>query len=195
MSDEETLRVYAQKARDYEALARPDEYPTLTTFIAALPKGGDVLDLGCGPGLEAARMAQVGLRVEAMDASPEMVALAAARPGVAAQQGSFDDLCAERRYDGVWASFSLLHAPRAEMPRHLAAIARALRPDGVLSLTLKEGQGEARDRLGRFYSYYTEPELRRLLADVGLRVDAVARGSGTGLDGTSSPWLSVLAHG
>ena len=46
---------------------------------------------------------------------------------------------------GFGASYSLLHAPRAEMPRHLAAIARALRPDGVLSLTLKEGQGEARD--------------------------------------------------
>ncbi len=195
MSDAETLRVYAAKARDYEAMSEGRVFPALPAFLADLPAGGRVLDLGCGPGLEAAYIAQAGFVVEAMDASPEMVALAQARAGVSAIQASFDQLSALGRYDGIWAAFSLLHAPRAEMPSHLAAIARALKPGGVLGLTLKEGQGEARDRLGRFYSYYTEPELRRLLADVGLRVDAVARGSGTGLDGTSSPWLSVLAHG
>ncbi|WP_353473710.1 class I SAM-dependent methyltransferase [Salipiger sp. H15] len=195
MTDEETLRVYAARARDYEAMAEGKVFPTLPAFLAALPTGGRVLDLGCGPGLEAAHMARAGFVVEAMDAAPEMVALAAARPGVDAWQASFDELTAEHRYDGIWAAFSLLHAPRADMPRHLAAIARALKPGGRLGLTLKEGQGEARDRLGRFYSYYSEPELRHLLAGAGLSVTSVTRGAGSGLDGTVSPWLSVLAHG
>ena len=80
------------------------------------------------------------------------------------------------------------------MPRHLAAIARALKPGGLLGLSLKEGTGEGRDRLGRFYTFYTEDDLRALLADVGLTIRDVTRGEGRGLDGSASTWISVLAH-
>lgn len=194
MTDPETLKVYAARAQDYEALAPDAPHATLRAFLAALPKGARVLDLGCGPGRDAGHMAAAGMIVDACDASPEMVALAAARPGVSAYQASFDDLDARAAYDGLWASFSLLHAPRAAMPLHLAAIARALKPGGLLGLTLKEGTGERRDRLGRFYTYYTEDALRALLGPAGLEVAQVTRGESRGLDGTTSQWLSVSAH-
>ncbi|MCR8548318.1 class I SAM-dependent methyltransferase [Salipiger sp. P9] len=194
MSDDTTLNVYNARAADYAALAGTEPYPNLCAFIAALPERAHVLDLGCGPGLDAAHMAAAGFSVEAMDASAEMVKLAETRPGVTARQGQFADLTAENAYDGIWASFSLLHAPRADMQDHLAAIARALRPGGLFGLTLKEGTGEKRDRLGRFYTFYTEPELRGLLAAAGLEIATVARGDSTGLDGTTSPWISLTAH-
>ncbi|MDO6584216.1 class I SAM-dependent methyltransferase [Salipiger sp. 1_MG-2023] len=194
MSDPQTLKVYAEKARDYEALAPNYPYPAMAAFVARLPAGARVLDYGCGPGLDAGYMASQGMTVDALDASPEMVALAATRPGVTATLGDFDALSAEALYDAIWASFSLLHAPRDAMPRHLAAIARALKPGGLLGLTLKEGSGEARDRLGRFYTYYTETELRPLLDAAGLSVMDVARGSSSGLDGSAANWISVTAH-
>ncbi|SDF36870.1 Methyltransferase domain-containing protein [Salipiger thiooxidans] len=194
MTDDETQRVYAEKALDYEKLQPDDPFPSLRAFIARLPEGAEVLDLGCGPGHDSQHMARAGLRVDALDASPEMIRLANARPGVTARLGTFDDLDAQDRYDGIWAAFSLLHAPRDAIPRHLAAIARALRPGGVLGLMLKEGTGEARDRLGRFYTYYAEPELRALLAEAGLTVDGLSRGEGRGLDGSPSQWISVAAH-
>ena len=194
MSDDRTLAVYAKRARDYANLQPDAPFETLSAFIARLPEGARVLDLGCGPGHDSGHMAKAGLAVEALDASPEMVALARASHGVDAWQGRFDDLDAHARYDGIWASFSLLHAPRADMPRHLAAIARALKPGGLLGLSLKEGTGEGRDRLGRFYTFYTEDDLRALLADVGLTIRDVTRGEGRGLDGSASTWISVLAH-
>ncbi|MBR9893953.1 class I SAM-dependent methyltransferase [bacterium] len=194
MSDDRTLAVYAKRAQDYANLQPDAPFETLSTFIARLPEGARVLDLGCGPGHDSGHMAKAGLAVEALDASPEMVALARASHGVDARQGHFDDLDAHARYDGIWASFSLLHAPRADMPRHLAAIARALKPGGLLGLSLKEGTGEGRDRLGRFYTFYTEDDLRALLADVGLTIRDVTRGEGRGLDGSASTWISVLAH-
>ena len=194
MSDDQTLAVYAKRARDYAKLQPDAPFETLTAFIARLPEGARVLDLGCGPGHDSGHMAQAGLVVEALDASPEMVALARASHGVDARQGRFDDLDAEARYHGIWASFSLLHAPRADMPHHLAAVARALKPGGLLGLSLKEGTGEGRDRLGRFYTFYTEDDLRALLADVGLTLRDVTRGAGRGLDGSASTWISVLAH-
>ena len=74
-----------------------------------------------------------------------MVDLARRHPGVDAQLAGFDDVSGVAVYDGIWANFSLLHAPKADMPRHLAAVARALRPGGVLSIGLKTGTGEASD--------------------------------------------------
>ena len=59
-----------------------------------------------------------------------------------ARLARFDELDAVARYDGIWANFSLLHAPRAEMPGNLARISRALRPGGWLHLGLKLGQGD-----------------------------------------------------
>jgi SAM-dependent methyltransferase len=197
MSDPATIGIYDSRAADYAALN--DDYnvsdPRLAAFIAACPVGGRVLDLGCGPGAAAAEMARAGLRVEALDASAAMVAMAARHAGVSARQATFDDIDGCAAYDGIWANFSLLHAPRATLPRHLSALHRALKPGGVFFIGMKLGRGEARDRLGRFYTYVTAEDLNRLLTDAGFTIDDRRFGSGPGLDGSISDWISVAAHG
>ena len=195
MSDPETIRLYDTKAADYARLvkaASPDA--TLQAYIEALPRGAHVLDLGCGPGRSAALMARAGLVVEAWDASAEMVRLAAAQPGVTARLARFGDLAARATYDGIWANFSLLHAPRADLPAHLAAIHCALKSAGLFHIAVKEGSGEARDALGRFYTYYTEAELTDLLRAAGFTPGSFKRGIDKGLAGDVSPWISVTAR-
>ncbi|WP_233495441.1 class I SAM-dependent DNA methyltransferase [Rhodosalinus halophilus] len=193
-TDKETLGVYDARAEHYaEVTSGIREDPDLAAFIAAMPKGGRVLDLGCGPGLAAEVMAQAGLTVDATDASAEMVRLAAARPGVSAWQAHFDEIAGEAIYDGVWANFSLLHADRAAMPRHLAALARALRPSGRLHVGLKTGTGTRRDSLGRLYTYYTEDELEALLQAAGFTVIARRSGRDPGLDGEMADWVTMAA--
>lgn len=195
MTDRETIAVYDARAGEYAQLDTTGAASeSLTAFMALLPAGGRVLDLGCGPGTSARYMAQAGLVVDAMDASAEMVALAARIDGVTAWQASFDDLEAEGVYDAIWANFSLLHAPRADLPRHLSAIHRALKPGGVVHIAVKEGTGEARDRLGRRYAYYTLPEMTDLLGAAGFVPGAVRQGRDRGLDGAIAPWFSVTAH-
>ena len=104
-----------------------------------------------------------------------------------------DDLTETAAYDGVWASFSLLHAPKADFPHHLAAIHTALRPSGTLYLGLKLGAGEHRDTLGRFYAYYEEPELRDLLAQAGFADISSTSGEGAGLAGTVDCFILLTA--
>ncbi|MEM7073649.1 MAG: class I SAM-dependent methyltransferase [Pseudomonadota bacterium] len=194
--DDETIRVYGSEAARYAAFSEGQEaIPALSDFIARLPRGGQALDLGCGPGWAAARMAAEGLNVTATDATPEMVELAARHPGVAARCATFDDLGGTDLYDGIWAHFCLLHAPRADLPRHICALARALKPGGWFHIGMKTGTGAARDRIGRLYTYVTAAELDDLLRAAGFCPHQTERGEDPGLDGTVAPWITVLARG
>ncbi|MCT4559160.1 MAG: class I SAM-dependent methyltransferase [Pelagimonas sp.] len=195
MSDKRTIEVYDQRAAEYgQVTASKGPGRILTDFIAALPTGGRVLDLGCGPGLSAGHMAVAGLAVEGWDASDKMVALAAAQVGVTVRQARFEDLTAQATYDGIWANFSLLHAPRDAMPSHLRAIHRALKPGGLFHIALKSGTGDRRDRIGRNYTYYTQTELSTLLHAAGFTLGPFETGEDMGLDGTLAPWISVTAQ-
>ena len=196
-ADDETLAVYGAQAQAYANLTDDLEGDKhLATFIAAMPDGARVLDLGCGPGRAAGQMGAVGLKVDAMDAVPEMVAMAAAHLGVTAWQGTFDDITGDTIYDGIWANFSLLHAPRAAMPRHLADVRRALKPGGLFHIGVKTGTSESRDSLGRLYTYYTEAELRDLLTTAGLTPTGSWTGSdAAGLSGEPADWVVIHSHG
>ncbi|MCR9126304.1 MAG: class I SAM-dependent methyltransferase [Rhodobacteraceae bacterium] len=197
MSDEQTIRFYDDQAEGYARMtdAALAVDPRLTAFIAACPASGRVLDLGCGPGAAAARMADAGLQADAVDAAAEMVALAARHNGVRAWQARFEDIDAVQVYDGIWANFSLLHAPRADMPDHLGRLHRALRPGGVLHIALKTGEGEKRDRIGRLYTYFTDAELTALLTRAGFTVTERHTGCDVGYDGVPADWIAMLAHG
>jgi len=196
--DPETLRVYDARAADYArvtATQAPD--PILSEFIAALPSGARVLDLGCGPGTDAGHMAASGLQVEALDASAAMVAQANTRTGVHARQADFDTFVAEGHsatYHGIWANFSLLHAPRAALPGILTAIHTALRPSGQVHIAVKTGHGSARDSLGRNYTYYQPQDLSDLLRATGLVPQSQVTGRDPGLDGVMAEWIAIRAQ-
>ena len=197
MSDPETLAVYNRQADDYVAMM--DDYaakdPHIHDFIKACPQNAHVLDLGCGPGAYAVQMAAAGLTVDAIDAAAEMVARVDQIPGISARVGRFEDVDGEDLYDGIWASFSLLHAPRADFPKHLQALRRALKPGGVFFIGMKMGVGGQRDELGRHYEYYSRDELENHLTQAGLAPKAHWTGQAKGLDETYHGWIVIHADG
>ncbi len=196
MSDDATIAVYDASVAAYtKRTENLYERPQLEAFAAALPEGGRVLDLGCGPGLYAAWLAQHGFLVDATDASSEMIKQAGSQPGVTAWQARFDQIEGEAIYDGVWANFSLLHAPRADFPDHLAALKRALKPGAILHLALKLGTGEGADKLGRFYTYYSEDALIDHLTQAGFTPVDITHGEAPGMAGEIEPYIMVLSHG
>ena len=134
------------------------------------------------------------MQVDAWDASSEMAALAREQFGLEVRIATFDELDADAVYDGIYANFSLLHAPRSEMPGHLDRIAKALTAHGLLHIGLKTGVGERRDSLGRFYAYYEESELAGLLDTAGFEILSRATGTEAGLDGVEAPWIVVRAR-
>ena len=196
MTDKETLRVYDAKAAEYAKLIKREnnDDPHLDRFINKLPTGGRVLDLGCGPGISAACMANAGLQVDAIDGSAEMIEMATQHQGVTAWQATFDEITGTNIYDGIWANFCLLHASKEAVPQHLAALVTALKPGGAFHIAMKLGSGSQRDTIGRMYSYYSEPELTNLLVAAGLTVAETAHGRTVGLDGTKADWIVMTAY-
>lgn len=195
MADKRTLKVYDAKCRDYaEAFRRSEADAQLLAFMAMVPKGGHVLDLGCGPAFASAHMRDAGFICDPVDGSEGMVKIARELHGLDARLLMFDQIDMVDAYDGIWANFSLLHAKREDLPRHLAALSNALRTDGAFHIGLKTGQGEARDSIDRFYTYWEEDTLQAMLADVGLTVTGVDHGSGKGLAGTLDSWVVIRAR-
>jgi len=194
MTDAKTLAVYDAKIEDYLRLTQAPPSKSLLAFIKAIPEGGRILDLGCGPGLAAAEMARHGFDVDALDGSAEMVAAASKHPGVTARQATFDDLPSQATYHGIYANFSLLHAKRADFKRHIQACHAALHPGGIFHLTMKLGTGQKRDALGRFYTYYTAQELKDILAQAGFTLTFQREGQEKGLAGDVEPFIMMTAH-
>lgn len=195
--DKETLEFYDARAAEYAAMPiEQGQLDSLTRFIDRLPKGGAVLDLGCGHGWAAGVLAGRGFTVDATDGAPGMVDETRRRTGLDARVMRFDELDSEAAYDGVWASFSLLHAPRADVPALLDRVRRSLRPRGALFVGVKSEASsvERRDSLGRFYAYYSRADLEALLAAAGFDVLAVTEGRGVGMDGVPSDHLLVQAR-
>lgn len=194
-TDPKTIAFYDSSADKYAALTQtstPDD--SLLAFMAMLPPGGRVLDLGCGPGQASRHMADAGFDPDPIDASQGMVDLARSRHDLPARLMTFDALDAVSAYDGVWANFSLLHADRAALPDHLSAIARALRPDGAFHIGMKTGTGASRDAIERLYTFVTVPELSDLLRDAGFEILATTEGREKGCAGTVDPFVILRAR-
>lgn len=193
-ADAETIAAYETRSHDYAARTGRRAEPGLAEFVSDLRQGAHVLDLGCGPGDSAHRFLKAGFSVDAIDASPAMVSRAR-EIGVPARQGTFDEIDGHNTYDGIWASYSLVHAARDDLPAILARLHRALKPGGRLHIGMKLGHGEARDSLGRLYVYYTEAELVGLLEAAGFSPTIRETRTDIGLDGTEYRGIWMHANG
>jgi SAM-dependent methyltransferase len=164
--DDPTLQFYRENAQAYADWAKGPS-TRLTGFLASLPPGGAILELGCGAGNHTADMLAAGFSVHPTDGSPEMAVIASHRLGHPVQAMLFHELEAHEAYDGVWASACLLHVPRDELAGILARIHRALKLAGVFYASFKLGDGDGRDSLGRYYNYPTAQWLQSAYAKAG----------------------------
>ncbi|HEX4833633.1 MAG TPA: class I SAM-dependent methyltransferase [Trebonia sp.] len=125
---------YHAYAREY--LAQEQEFPgtaELGAAIDAFGPTGSVLELACGPGTWTARLLRHASSLTGVDASREMLALAAAQAGNDRARFIEADLFAwepDQQYDVVFIGFWLSHVPEARFASFWSMVDRALRPGG-----------------------------------------------------------------
>jgi SAM-dependent methyltransferase len=170
-------------------------------FVAALPAGARVLEIGSGSGRDARLLEEAGLSVRRTDVSAGFVALMRGEGHDADVVDPLtDDLDDPARpgtpYDAIWASASLLHVARADLPVVLRRLAEVTRAGGLLRLSVKEGDGDVWSTHGsvsgaRHFTFWRERPLRDALEGAGWVVEEIESAT-SGRD--REPWLSAWAR-
>lgn len=131
---DEQIAYYRALAADYldQGLDLPggDE---LAEALDAFRPAGRVLELACGPGVWTSQLLRHATDVTAVDASPEMLAIAAARVGserVRFVQADLFTWKPDRRYDVVFAGFWISHVPAERFESFWSLVADCLEPGG-----------------------------------------------------------------
>ena len=189
-----TLASY-QAATDRYIEARSAPPPVVRRYLdrlADLVGHGHVLELGSGPGWDAAYLEQRGVRVTRSDATPAFVD----RLRAAGYEARLLDVRRDEfggPYDAVLANAVLLHLSRDQFRGALRRARHAVGDGGVLAVTLKEGDGERWSSVKldrpRHFTYWREPALRRVLEDTEWHVTFLAQ-----VDGRAERWLHVIAR-
>lgn len=162
---------------------KPDE--NLVSYVdRGLVRSGRALDLGCGPGRNAIRLAAQGFDVDAVDLSPAAVAWAEERARDA-QSGdrvrfhcgdAFETAALRGPYDLVYDSGCFHHLPPHRRVSYLALLGEVLAPGGYFGLAcFAAGAQDSGSELDDAELYrtrrlhgglaYTPDALRRIFAD------------------------------
>ena len=155
-----------------------------------IPSAGErVLDVGCGSGVFANRLAELGAQVTAVDSNAESVEYGArtfARDNLEFRRGLLDELnLPENSFDSAVCLEVIEHVWPAQTDALLADLRRVLRPGGRLLLTTPNYRGlwplvewasdrfgdNAPMREGRHVTFYHRARLRGQLESAGLAVE------------------------
>ena len=146
-------------------------------LVNVLPRGSDLLDLGCGAGTPTTKRLAEHFAVTGVDISQRQVERACRDvPGATFIRADITSLhLPQCSFDAVTAFFSIIHVPRHEQPDLLRSIAAWLRPNSLLFATMT-ARGKETDFdecwLGApmFWSGYDGDTNKKFVQEAGLEI-------------------------
>jgi 2-polyprenyl-3-methyl-5-hydroxy-6-metoxy-1,4-benzoquinol methylase len=159
-----TVEYYNQHAAEYCSLTLGIDLSDIYgRFLTTISPSAYILDAGCGSGRDTKAFLDRGYKVTAIDASSELARLAAQYSNHTCEVMRFQEMNFKEEFDAIWACASLLHVPGKEIEDVLFRFMRALKPMGILYVSLKEGEGERISEDGRFFRNYTRRSFEQIL--------------------------------
>ncbi len=157
-----TIDYYNKHAEEFTASTFEVDMESLyQPFLADLPEGARILDVGCGSGRDTLAFKKKGYQVDAIDYSEELVKKASRLTGIPIKLKSFYEIDDYEAYDGIWACASLLHCERNHLKEVIGKLVSALKPNGVLYMSFKYGNGD-RQKEGRQFTDLDEEQAKAL---------------------------------
>lgn len=165
----------------------------LAIELAGSPKNPKILEIGCGDGRDAKEIVKRTSRYVGFDISEELIKLA--RQYVPNGKFEVADATAYKypgNLDIVFAFASLLHLDKDEVRDVLQKIRQALKPGGILFISLKYApeytEKVKEDKFGRRIFYFYNPEIITELAGDGYEV---AQTGGGFMTAGNTKWFEV----
>lgn len=130
-----------------------------------------ILDIGCGSGRDLRWFARRGFQPTGFEQAPNLARLAREHADCPVIEGDF---C---RYNFSTLQFSallfvgsLVHFPKEALPTILESTCQALAPDGLILITMKEGNGTSRAADGRIFTLWSREDLENFFTANNLHV-------------------------
>ncbi len=134
-------------AEKYAKAKYTSSNPLIDFFCDRLPKNGFILDLGSGTGLPFAKLfVEKGFNVLGVDISSQMIKIAQKNVPLANfKELSMTDLDYDKKFDGVFSSYSMLLLSPQLFKDVANRIVKSLKDKGLLYLSLNEPRVEGED--------------------------------------------------
>ena len=182
--DNKTIDFYNKEAKNYASWSSSnDRIILLKNFIKNIIKNGLILDYGCGSGWATSYFVSKGYKTTSLDPSINMLNQIKDNPKINKVCGDIFDLDRNNFFDGLWASFSIQHALRKNVPGIVSELNKCLKKDGKYYIGIHEGSKTIRDKLGRHYCYYKEEEIRDILINSGFKISGIIKEKSLSFDG------------
>lgn len=158
-----TIEYYNKNAKDYfETTINGNMKLSYKKFLEYIPKKGYILDFGCGSGRDSKYFIENGYKIKAIDGSLELCLLAEKYMNHKVIHMNFSELNDLNKYDGIWSCATILHLTKQEFIKVLKKMIRALKEEGIIYISFKDGIGEEL-KDGRYFMYYTENQFEEII--------------------------------
>ena len=155
-----TLDYYNKNSEEYfNSTLNVDMTNTYKAFLKLVPKGGKILDLGCGSGRDSMNFMKLGYEVTAVDGAKELAKKASVLLGKEVIVSTFEELKLKEKFHGIWACASLLHIKREDLKIVLNNLYNNLDDNGVFYMSFKYGEKEYVDDKNRYFNCFTDESI------------------------------------
>ena len=189
-----TQKFYSEKAEIFfEETLKIDLSPSYKAFFEGLSSDALILDLGCGSGRDTKNFRKQGYSVESWEPNEKLARLAENYLDFAVKRASSYELKSFNKYDGIWASASLLHLDLEDFCKTLHSIKNALKPRGVFYTSFKWGSKDFY-REGRFFLMMNEERLFHCFEKVnGLNILEIRKRADHRSERSGEYWIECIA--
>lgn len=175
----------------YDSTYSIDPTSFLSMIVGRLSKGAKILDIGCGSGRDLLWLKMRGYEATGLEQSSGLAELAQFHSGCPVFTGDFTVYdFSFLQFDALLLIGSLVHLSHAEFPSILLHISQALKQDGLMFLTVKEGEGVSKSEDGRLFSLWQCYQIEGIWRECELSVMDFSRNISA--VNAKDVWLSYL---
>jgi demethylmenaquinone methyltransferase/2-methoxy-6-polyprenyl-1,4-benzoquinol methylase len=159
---EEQIQYYRARAQEYDAsiVEATDLLAPGRILLLNLGTFDSILELACGTGIWTETLLQMGNKVIAVDAAPEMLDIAHQKLGeerIQYQQADLFHWQPDRQYDLVFFANWLSHVPPDGLDTFLSKVQRAVQPGGCIAMIDQHRPSDSDRRIAKDDIYATRP--------------------------------------
>lgn len=174
------INTFTSRISDFWSAEKADRNHWYIDSSSVQPRA---LDIGCGDGAYAIKLAHMGFHVDLLDISLQLLNLARKNfqeHGLLKDSTRFfhqnflDKIDINYRYDVIFVSAVLFHIPRSKLNRVITYFFNLLNSGGLLFVNIKIKDHSLISLDGRFFEYFADHiELRSILEETGFQIEEI----------------------